>query len=423
MNGSSATGTTATERDEPGSVDVSELQVGLLTKEYPPEVYGGAGVHIAELARALAPLVDVQVHAFGAERDDPLVAASYREWDALAGDAPELAALRTVSADLLIAAGVAGVDLVHSHTWYANLAGHLAKLLHDIPHVVTTHSLEPLRPWKREQLGGGYALSSFCERTGVEHADAIIAVSEGMRDDVLAAYPAVDPDKVRVIHNGIDPDDWQADTSLDALHEHGVDPDRPSVVFVGRITRQKGVVHLLDAAEQLPAGTQLVLCAGAPDTKEIAEEFRTRVAELADADADIIWIDEMLPRHEVIQLLTHAQVFVCPSIYEPFGIVNLEAMACGTAVVASAVGGIPEVVVDGETGLLVPLTAGDDPMGSPADPAAYARDLAAAVNALLDAPDRAASMGSAGRARVESTFAWTAIAERTAELYRELVTG
>jgi len=404
-------------------MDVSALQVGLLTKEYPPEVYGGAGVHIAELARALATLVDVQVHAFGAERDDPLVAASYREWDALAGDAPELAALRTVSADLLIAAGVAGVDLVHSHTWYANLAGHLAKLLYDIPHVVTTHSLEPLRPWKREQLGGGYALSSFCERTGLEGADAVIAVSHGMREDVLAAYPAVDPDKVRVIHNGIDPTDWQPDTSLDALHEHGVDPDRPSVVFVGRITRQKGVVHLLDAAEHLPAGTQLVLCAGAPDTKEIAEEFRTRVAELADAPADLIWIDEMLPRRKVIQLLTHARVFVCPSIYEPFGIVNLEAMACGTAVVASAVGGIPEVVVDGETGTLVPLTAGDDPMGSPADPDAYARDLAAAVNALLDAPERAASMGSAGRARVESTFAWTAIAERTAELYRELVTG
>ena len=402
---------------------MSELQVGLLTKEYPPEVYGGAGVHIAELARALAPLVEVRVHAFGAERDDALVAASYREWEALAGDAPELAALRTVSADLLIAAGVAGADLVHSHTWYANLAGHLAKLLYDIPHVVTTHSLEPLRPWKREQLGGGYALSSFCERTGLEGADAVIAVSHGMRDDVLSAYPAVDPDKVRVIHNGIDPDDWQADTSLAALHEHGVDPDRPSVVFVGRITRQKGVVHLLDAAEHLPAGTQLVLCAGAPDTKEIAEEFRLRVAELAEAPADIIWIDQMLPRRKVLQLLTHAQVFVCPSIYEPFGIVNLEAMACGTAVVASAVGGIPEVVVDGETGLLVPLTAGDDPMGSPADPAAYARDLAAAVNALLDEPDRAASMGTAGRARVESTFAWTAIAQRTAELYRELVSG
>ncbi len=401
---------------------MSELRVGLLTKEYPPEVYGGAGVHIAELARALAPLVDVQVHAFGAERDDPLVAGSYREWDALAGDAPELAALRTVSADLLIAAGAAGVDLVHSHTWYANLAGHLAKLIHDVPHVVTTHSLEPLRPWKREQLGGGYALSSFCERTGVEHADAIIAVSEGMKDDVLAAYPAVDPAKVRVIHNGIDPDDWSPDHGTDALLEHGVDPERPSVVFVGRITRQKGVVHLLDAAAHLPAGVQLVLCAGAPDTKEIAAEFRTRVDELADADVDVIWIDEMLPRTKVIQLLTHAEVFVCPSIYEPFGIVNLEAMACGTAVVASAVGGIPEVVVEGETGHLVPMTPGDDAIGSPADPAAFARDLASAVNALLDAPDTAAEMGRAGRARVESTFAWTAIAERTAALYRELAT-
>ncbi len=398
-----------------------QLHVGLLTKEYPPEVYGGAGVHVAELARALSPLVDVQVHAFGAERDDPLVAGSYREWDALAGDAPELAALRTVSADLAIAAGVAGVDLVHSHTWYANLAGHLAKLIHEVPHVVTTHSLEPLRPWKREQLGGGYALSSFCERTGIEHADAVIAVSAGMRRDVLAAYPAVDPDKVRIIHNGIDPDDWHPDPGTETLREYGVDPERPSVVFVGRITRQKGVVHLLDAAEHLPAGTQLVLCAGAPDTPEIAAEFRTRVAELADAPADIIWIDEMLPRAKVLQLLTNATVFACPSIYEPFGIVNLEAMACGTAVVASAVGGIPEVVVDGETGTLVPLTPGDDPMGSPADPAAFARDLAGAINPLLDAPDRAAAMGANGRARVESTFAWTAIAERTAELYADLV--
>ncbi len=399
---------------------MNELQVGLLTKEYPPEVYGGAGVHIAELARALAPLVDVQVHAFGAQRDDPLVAASYREWDALAGDAPELAALRTVSADLLIAAGVAGVDLVHSHTWYANLAGHLAKLIHDIPHVVTTHSLEPLRPWKREQLGGGYALSSFCERTGIEHADAVVAVSEGMKRDVLTAYPAVDPATVRVIHNGIDPHDWRADHGTDALLEHGVDPARPSVVFVGRITRQKGVVHLLDAAAHLPAGVQLVLCAGAPDTAQIAAEFRTRVDELADADVDIIWIDEMLPRRKVIQFLTHARVFVCPSIYEPFGIVNLEAMACGTAVVASAVGGIPEVVVDGETGTLVPLRPGDDAMGSPADPATFARDLAEGINALVDDPARASAMGRAGRARVESTFAWSAIAERTAALYREL---
>lgn len=402
---------------------MSELTIGLLTKEYPPEVYGGAGVHIAELARALAPLVDVRVHAFGADRDDALVAASYREWEALAGPEPELAALRTVSVDLLIAAGVRGVDLVHSHTWYANLAGHLAKLLHGVPHVVTTHSLEPLRPWKAEQLGGGYALSSFCERTGIEGADAVIAVSKGMRDDVLAAYPTVDPAKVRVIHNGIDPEDWQPDPGMAALHEHGVDPDRPSVVFVGRITRQKGVVHLLDAAEHLPAGTQLVLCAGAPDTPQIAEEFRARVAQLADAPAEIIWIDEMLPRWKVIQLLTHAQVFVCPSIYEPFGIVNLEAMACGTAVVASAVGGIPEVVVDGETGTLVPLTPGDDPMGSPADPAAFARDLAAAITGLLDDPDRSAAFGAAGRRRVESTFAWSTIAERTAALYRELITG
>ena len=400
---------------------MSRPRVGLITKEFPPEVYGGAGVHVAELARGLADLVDLEVHCFGAAREDPLVAANYGTWEALDGDAPYLSALRTVATDLAVVDGVAGVDLVHSHTWYANLAGHLAKLIHGVPHVVTTHSLEPLRPWKREQLGGGYALSSFCERTGVENADAIIAVSQGMRDDVLAAYPAVDPARVRVIHNGIDPGDWRPDPSLDALHEHGVDPDRPSVVFVGRITRQKGVVHLLDAAEHLPAGAQLVLCAGAPDTKEIAEEFRTRVAELADAPVDIIWIDEMLPRHKVIQLLTHAQVFVCPSIYEPFGIVNLEAMACGLPVVASRVGGIPEIVLPGKTGWLVDLEPSGDALGSPADPARFAHDLAAAITEAFESPEQAALMGAAGRERIEEHFGWSAIAARTAELYTELV--
>jgi alpha-maltose-1-phosphate synthase len=398
-------------------------RVGLLTKEYPPEVYGGAGVHVAELAAALADLVSLEVHCFGAERDDPLVAANYREWDALAGDAPHLAALRTVSADLAMVAGVEGVDLVHSHTWYTNLAGHLAKLVHDIPHVMTTHSLEPLRPWKREQLGGGYALSSFCERTAVEHADAVIAVSQGMRADVLASYPSVDPDRVQVIHNGVDPDAWRRVDGRDVLAEHGIDETRPTAVFVGRITRQKGVVHLLDAAAHLPAGTQLVLCAGAPDTPAIADEFRGRVAELADAPVEVVWIEQMLPRDQLLQILSAADVFVCPSIYEPFGIVNLEAMACGLPVVASSVGGIPEVVVDDETGLLVSFEVGDDELGSPADPDGFARQLAEAVVELLEDPEEAQSMGDNGRVRVEERFSWQAIAAETAALYQQLVTG
>ncbi len=396
------------------------LQVGLLTREYPPEVYGGAGVHVAELVRALASQVDVRVHAFGAPREDPLVAASHQPWAGLAGDAAHLAALRTMSVDLAMVAGVEGVDLVHSHTWYANLAGHLAKLVYDIPHVVTTHSLEPLRPWKREQLGGGYALSSFCERTAVEAADAVIAVSQGMKADVQAAYPQVDPGRIEVIHNGVDPQAWRPVTSTDVLDEHGIDPSRPYAVFVGRITHQKGVVHLLDAAAHLPAGTQLVLCAGAPDTPEIASDFRDRVAALAGAPVEVIWIEQMLPREQLVEILTHARVFVCPSIYEPFGIVNLEAMACGLPVVASAVGGIPEVVADGVTGHLVAFAPGDDALGSPADPDGFARRMAAAVTALLEDEDTAFAMGQAGRQRVEEHFAWPAIAARTAELYARL---
>ena len=396
-------------------------RVGLLTKEYPPEVYGGAGVHVAELARELGNLVDLEVHCFGAERDDPLVAANYGTWDAIDGDAPYVGALRTVATDLAMVDGVAGVDLVHSHTWYANLAGHLAKLVHDIPHVVTTHSLEPLRPWKREQLGGGYALSSFCERTAVESADAIIAVSEGMKADVLASYPAVDPDRIRVVHNGVDPDGWRRVVETSAAEANGIDLSRPYAVFVGRITRQKGVVHLLDAAEHLPAGTQLVLCAGAPDTPEIAAEFRARVEALAAAPVDVIWIEEMLPREELVQILSHATVFACPSVYEPFGIVNLEAMACELPVVASRVGGIPEIVLSGETGWLVDLEPSGDALGTPADPDRFARDLAAALTDALSDPDQAARFGSTGRQRVEEHFGWPAIAARTAEVYAALL--
>ncbi|MEX1177731.1 MAG: glycogen synthase [Nitriliruptor sp.] len=397
-------------------------RIGLLTKEFPPDVYGGAGVHVAELARSLASHVEVAVHCFGDPRSDPLVAGTHREWEALDGEAPELAALRTVSADLSMVAATGDVDLVHSHTWYANLAGHLAALVHDVPHVVTTHSLEPLRPWKREQLGGGYALSSFCERTALEGADAVIAVSRGMREDILACYPAVDPGRVEVVHNGVDPHLWHRVDDRAVLEEHGVDPDLPTAVFVGRITRQKGVVHLLDAAAHLPAGSQLVLCAGAPDTPAIAAEFRDRVAELADADVRVVWIERMLPRDQLLQVLSAAQVFVCPSIYEPFGIVNLEAMAVGLPVVASAVGGIPEVVVDGTTGRLVAYEAGDDGTGAPADPAAFARDLAARVTELLGDADGARAMGAAGRVRVEERFSWGAIAAQTAALYRQLLT-
>ncbi len=397
------------------------MKVALLTKEYPPEVYGGAGIHVEYLARELAAHVDLAVHAFGAPREDPLVAATYRPWEALKAETRHAAALETFSVDLAMAAGVEGADVVHSHTWYANLGGHFAKLVHDIPHVLSTHSLEPLRPWKREQLGGGYALSSFAERTGVLGADAIIAVSNGMRDDVLRAYPECDPDKVRVIYNGIDPDEYAFDADTDVLEARGIDPSRPYVVFVGRITRQKGVVHLLDAGHHLDPEVQLVLCAGAPDTPEIAREMREGFAALDAARDGVVWIEEMLPKPQVIQILSHATAFACPSIYEPFGIVNLEAMACGIPVVASAVGGIPEVVVEGETGHLVSFEPGDDDFGSPADREGFARDLAARLNALASDPDRAKAYGEAGRTRVLEHFSWRAIAQRTAELYAELV--
>jgi starch synthase len=371
------------------------VRVSLLTREYPPEVYGGAGVHVEYLARELHELVDLTVHCFGADRPD---AKAYRPWEALAGNA----ALETMSVDLAMTAGVDGAQLVHSHTWYANLAGHLSKLNYGIPHVATTHSLEPLRPWKEEQLGGGYHLSSFCERTALEAADAIIAVSSAMRDDVLGCYPAVDPERVQVIHNGIDTEEYKPDHGTDVLERHGVDPATPYVIFVGRITHQKGLEHLLDAAPSIDPKAQLVLCAGAPDTPEIGERVRSRIPQLERT----IWIEEMLPKQQVIQLLTHATVFVCPSIYEPMGIVNLEAMACETAVVASRVGGIPEVVAEGETGFLV----------EPGN----AAELAERVNELLGDPELAALFGKAGRKRAVEHFSWRTIAERTADLYRSL---
>ncbi|MER6590423.1 glycogen synthase [Micromonospora purpureochromogenes] len=394
----------------------ARLRVDLLTREYPPEVYGGAGVHVEYLARELRRLADVRVHCFGAPRIEPGVTA-YAEPAGLSG---ANAALRTMGVDLAMAAGCAGTDVVHSHTWYANLAGHTAKLLHGVPHVVTAHSLEPLRPWKAEQLGGGYALSSWCERTAVEAADAIIAVSAGMRRDVLTAYPEVNPERVRVVHNGIDTAQYAPDTGTDVVDRLGIDPSRPSVVYVGRITRQKGLPYLLRAARELPADTQLVLLAGAPDTPEIAAEVEGLVGELRANRSGVVWVAEMLPKHEVIQVLTHATIFVCPSVYEPMGIVNLEAMACETAVVATATGGIPEVVADGETGLLVPIEQAGDGSGRPLEPERFVADLAVRINEVLADRARAAELGRAGRRRAVEHFSWDAVAARTMEVYRSV---
>lgn len=408
-----------------GPARAGRLRVDLLTREYPPHVYGGAGVHVEYLARQLAALADVQVRCFGAPRDEltdggsgPDVTA-YPELVDLAGANP---ALRTIGVDLAMAAGCAGADVVHSHTWYANLAGHLAKLLHGVPHVATVHSLEPLRPWKAEQLGGGYALSSWCERTALEAADAIVAVSAGMMRDLLAAYPAVSPEKVQVVHNGIDTRQYAPDHGTDVLARLGIDPQRPTITYVGRITRQKGLPYLLRAAQSLPPRAQLVLLAGAPDTPEIAAEVEELVADLRARRDGVVWVAEMLPKREVIQVLTHSTVFVCPSVYEPMGIVNLEAMACETAVVATATGGIPEVVADGVTGRLVPIAQATDGTGTPLDPDRFVADLAAAIADLVDDPDRAAELGRAGRVRAVEQFSWDTIAAQILDVYRSVLT-
>jgi len=389
-----------TEAGQDAAAAPGQLRVALLTREYPPEVYGGAGVHVEYLARELAALVDLTVHCQGADRP---AAVAHRPWDELSG---ANGALQVMSADLSMTAAVIRAQVVHSHTWYANLAGHLAAMLYRIPHVMTAHSLEPLRPWKAEQLGGGYALSSWCERVAIESAAAVIAVSDGMAADVLGTYPAVPPDRVHVIRNGIDTLQYRPDPATGVLERYGIDSSRPSVVFVGRVTRQKGVPVLLRAALQLQPGAQLVICAGQADTPELEAEVSELAAQLRAARSGVIWVPGMLARPEVIQILSHATVFACPSLYEPLGIVNLEAMACGAAVVASRVGGIPEVVVDGQTGLLVP----------PGDPAA----LAAAINVLVGDPGRAAEMGRRGRKRAAAEFSWAAVAEQTAALYASL---
>ncbi|GAA3807207.1 glycogen synthase [Streptomyces coacervatus] len=380
------------------------VRVGLLTREYPPDVYGGAGVHVEFLARELNSLVDLEVHCWGEGRGVGVV--RHRSWAALdtANDA-----LRTFSVDLAMAAGLEGRELVHSHTWYANLAGHFGKLLYGIPHVMTAHSLEPLRPWKAEQLGGGYALSSWAERTAIESADAVIAVSGAMREDILTCYPTLDAAKVQVVHNGIDTTLYRPDHGTDVLDRIGLDTGRPYILFVGRITRQKGVPHLLRAVRDIDPGVQVVLCAGAPDTPEIDREFRDLYQELSRVREGVHWIPQMLPRPEVIQLLTHAAAFVCPSVYEPLGIVNLEAMACGTPVVASRVGGIPEVVDDGKTGLLVDVD--DD----------FEAGLARALDSVTGDPEAARQMGEAGRERAVGEFGWDAVARRTVRLYEEIL--
>jgi len=393
------------------------MRVDVISREYPPEIYGGAGVHVAELVKALRGSVDVTVRAFGAPRDEPGV-HSYAVPAELSGANP---AIGTLGVDLRIAQDVAGADLVHSHTWYANHAGHLASMLHGIPHVVTAHSLEPLRPWKAEQLGGGYRLSSWIERSAFEAADAVIAVSDGMRRDILRSYPALDPERVHTVHNGIDLEAWRPVHDDDLVRSLGLDPSRPSVIFVGRITRQKGLPYLLRAARLLPAEVQLVLCAGAPDTPEILEEVRSGVAALQQERSGVVWIDRMLARHELSALLTAATTFVCPSVYEPLGIVNLEAMACGAPVVGTATGGIPEVVADGVTGRLVPIEQVQDGSGTPIDPDRFVADLAAALTEVVSDLDRAAAWGRAGRERAEAEFGWARIAERTEAIYRSLL--
>jgi starch synthase len=398
------------------------VRVDILSKEYPPAIYGGAGVHVAELVRALRARgdMDVQVRCFGNARDEAGTTA-YPDLPELAGGN---AAMQTLGVDVSMAGDCVGADLVHSHTWYANMAGHLASLLGGMPHVVTAHSLEPMRPWKAEQLGGGYRVSSWAERTAYESAAAVVAVSAGMREDILKSYPSLDPARVHVVHNGIDSQLWSADRSgeaTDTVRRHGVDPDKRSVVFVGRITRQKGLPYLLRACAQLPADVQIVLCAGAPDTPEILAEVEGLVNELRSGREGVIWIPDMLPRHEVVALLTHGTVFACPSVYEPLGIVNLEAMACELAVVATATGGIPEVVVDGETGWLVPIEQVQDGTGTPVDADRFVSDLAAALTEAVSDVDRAHAFGRAGRRRAVESFSWASIGDRTLEVYRAVL--
>jgi starch synthase len=400
------------------------MRVGLFTREYPPEVYGGAGVHVDYLSRELAKEIEVEVHCWGPQHSDQanLHVRGAEPWSEITQgtDGKFKGALEALSLNLTQIKALHGIDLVHTHTWYVSMAGYLAKKLYGVPFVLTTHSLEPLRAWKAEQLGSGYAMSSWMERTAILDADAIIAVSEGTKADILRAYPEVDPGRIHVIYNGIDLAEYQKTADTQALIEYGVDPAVPYVLFVGRITRQKGVTHLVDAIRHLPADTQMVLCAGAPDTPEIAAELRNKVEDARRHHPRIVWIEKMVTKPAAIQLYSNARVFCCPSVYEPFGIINLEAMACRAPVVASATGGIKEVVVDGETGYLVPFDQAPD-TGFPTNPEQFARDLATRIDQLLRDPEKCRRFGDAGRQRVEDIFSWTAIAHQTIQLYEHLI--
>jgi len=400
------------------------MRVGLFTREYSPLVYGGAGVHVDYLSRELAREIEVEVHCWGPQHFDEgnLHVRGAEPWAEITNgtEGKFKGALEALSLNLTQVKALDGIDVVHTHTWYVSMAGFLAKKLYGMPFVLTTHSLEPLRAWKAEQLGSGYAMSSWMERTAILDADAIIAVSRGTKADIQAAYPDVDPKRIHVIYNGIDLAEYQKTDETTALTDYGIDPTVPYVLFVGRITRQKGVTHLVDAINYLPPDTQVVLCAGAPDTPEIAAELRQKVEAARKRHPRIVWIEKMVSKPEVIQLYSNCRVFCCPSVYEPFGIINLEAMACRAPVVASATGGIKEVVVDGETGYLVPFD--QDPVtGFPTDPERFARDLAVRIQAMLTNPDRCRRFGDAGRKRVEDVFSWTSIAKQTIHLYERLI--
>jgi len=400
------------------------MRVALFTREFPPHIYGGAGVHVDYLSRELAKTISVEVHCWGSQNFDhgDLHVRGAQPWEEITKgtEGKFKGALEALSLNLTQVKSLAGIDVVHTHTWYSSMAGYFAKKLYNIPFVLTTHSLEPLRAWKAEQLGSGYAMSSWMERTGILDADAIIAVSEGMKADIVRAYPEVMADRIQVIYNGIDPAEYQKSSETKALTDYAVDPTVPYVLFVGRITRQKGVTHLVDAIRYLPEQTQVVLCAGAPDTPEIAAEMRQKVEDTRRGHPRIIWIEKMVTKAEAIELYSHARVFCCPSVYEPFGIINLEAMACRTPVVASATGGIREVVVEGETGHLIPFDP--DPItGFPKDPEAFARDLASGIRRLLEDPEKCRLFGDAGRRRVEQLFSWSATAQKTIRLYQQLI--
>ena len=408
------------------------MRVALLTREYPPNVYGGAGVHVEELSKVLAAHADVDVHAFDGPREAGVSPAgvTVHGYDYPAELASANAAIKTLGVDLEIADRVREADILHSHTWYANMAGHIGGMLYGIPHVISAHSLEPLRPWKREQLGGGYEVSSWVERTAYEAADGIVAVSFAMKDDILRCYPKIDPDRVRVIHNGIDLSGWnapKADEGIAAAREYfasyGLDPDKPTIMFVGRITRQKGVPGLLRAIAKLPPEIQVVLCAGAPDTPEIAAETEALVEDLQSRRTGIVWISDFLSRGKIIRLLSCSTAFVTPSIYEPLGIVNLEAMAVGLPVVGTKTGGIPDCIEDGVTGTLVPIEQLDDGTGTPVHPEAFEADLASALEAVCADPEKARKMGAAGRKRVEEHFSWESIALKTMDFYRDVIAG